>query len=107
VSLTIPTELLAQVCTVEVLQGTTGAGEAVYGAPVAVACRFEATARTTRDPAGQTVTRYGPLFLPPDTALAVGDRVTVAGQPYTAAAVEALRGLDGPTHLEADLEPVR
>jgi hypothetical protein len=102
-SLTIPAEILGQACTVEALQGTTGAGQDSYGAPVTLACRFEASSRTVKDATGRSVTRYGPLFLAPDAVLATGDRVTVTGQSYTVAQAEPLQGLDGPTHIEAEL----
>lgn len=102
-TLTIPTQILTQTCTIEPAAGTHGDGTPTYGPPATAACRFEVTARTVKDATGKATTRYGPLFLGPDTAVAVGDRVTIAGRPYLVAQVDTLQGLAGPTHLEVEL----
>lgn len=88
----MPTALLRQKVAVESLQGE-GASGAVYETPTTHPARVERTRRLVRVTEDAVTVSEATVYLRPDAAVTVGDRVTVSGRTYSVVAVEVLGGL--------------
>lgn len=88
----MPTALLRQTLAVEPYGGESASGP-VYGAPTTYPARIERTRRLVRVTEDAVTVAEATVYLRPDAAVSVGDRVTVAGRTYSVLAVEALDGL--------------
>ena len=110
----IPSSFLRQQATLEPKIGSGSRGP-IFGEPVELRCRFEASRRTIRRPDGAEVTCVGRVFVRPepqydgyapgyeDQYLAewpLESRVVIEGRTYTLVDLTIAQGLSHPSHLE-------
>lgn len=88
----IPTALLRQTATVEAYSGESAAGP-LYASAVSYPARVEDASTLIRQTADAAVVAEAVVWLRPDAAVAVGDRVTVSGTVYRVLAAAPQRGL--------------
>lgn len=88
----IPTALLRRQLAIERHKGESATGP-VYEAPATYPARVERTRRLVRVTEDAVIASEATVYLRPDAAVKVGDRVTVDGQSYSVLDVEVLEGL--------------
>ncbi len=98
----MPTALLRQTLAVEPYSGESATGP-VYEAPATYPARVERTRRLVRVTEDAVIASEATVYLRPDAAVKVGDRVTCAGRTYSVVAVDVLDGLLRPEALRVSL----
>lgn len=88
----IPTALLRDTVSVEPRSGE-GAAGTLYGTAVSYPARVEDARTLIRQTADAAVVSEAAVWLRPDAAVAVGDRLTLSGTVYRVLAVTPQRGL--------------
>jgi len=98
----IPTALLRRQLAIERHKGESATGP-VYEAPATYPARVERTRRLVRVTEDAVIASEATVYLRPDAAVKVGDRVTCAGRTYSVVAVDVLDGLLRPEALRVSL----
>lgn len=98
----LPKSALGSVATWEAKLGNTAVGPA-YDSAVTIACNADMRQRRALDAKGNETLCLGKLFVEPDEAIEVGDRITLGTRKYVVIDVETLRLGKRVHHLEVSL----